>query len=88
MPTDPSLFSELEPSAARALAQVIDSDEATDPGWLIWQLDIEPELASELAGQIDQDCPFTPLNARALQRGRRFSPALAKAIVEAIKARG
>ena len=47
MPTDPSKFRSMRPSAAHALAEIIDNvDEAADTAALVWKCDFEIELAS------------------------------------------
>jgi hypothetical protein len=85
MPTDPTKFEGLRPSATRALAEIIDNvDEAADPGALVWKCDFEIELASAIAWQIEEG----PGDAAEL--GELGLPAtLAKSIAEAInKSRG
>ena len=86
MPTDPTKFKGLSPSAARALAKMIDNiDDPPDPALLMWHGldDLEGDLASMLAMMIMDD---NPLSARALQRSG-MPAAAAKAFVEAVKAR-
>ena len=83
MPTDPSRFTGMERSAARALAKMIDSiDDPTDPGLLVSH-GLGDDLANKLAMMIDDSIP---LSARELQRSG-LSAVAAKAFVEAVKAR-
>ena len=55
MPTDPTKFRGMRPSAAHALAEIIDNvDEASDTGALVGKCDFEIELASAIAWQIEE----------------------------------
>jgi hypothetical protein len=80
MPTDPTKFKGLQPSAARALAEIIDNvDEAADPVALVWECDFEIELANAIAWQIDEG-PADAVKLRKLG----LPATLAKSIAEAI----
>jgi hypothetical protein len=55
MPTDPTKFESLRPSAARVLAEIIDNvDDAADPAALMRNCDFEVHVANAIAGQIDE----------------------------------
>jgi hypothetical protein len=84
-PTDPTKFEGLRPSAARALAEIIDNvDEAADPGALMGNCDFEIELANAIAWQIEDG-----LGDAAELRTLGLPASLAKSIAEAInKSRG
>ena len=85
MPTDPTKFRGMRPSAAHALAEIIDNvDEAADTGALVGKCDFEVELASAIAWQIEEG----PGDAAEL-RELGLPATLAKSIAEAInKSRG
>src|SRR5882724_11130740 len=84
-PTDPTKFKGLRPSAARALAEIIDNvDEAADPGALMGNCDFEIELANAIAWQIEDG-----LGDAAELRTLGLPAPLAKSIADAInKSRG
>ena len=80
MSTDPKKFEGLPPSAALALAEIIDNvDEAVDPAALAWKCDFDIELANAIAWQIDEG-PGDALELRELG----LPATLAKSIEEAI----
>ena len=85
MPTDPTKFRGMRPSAAQALAEIIDDvEEAADKRALVWKCDFGIELASVIAWQIDEG----PGDATEL-RWLGLRATLAKSIAEAInKSRG
>jgi hypothetical protein len=85
MPTDPTKFRGMRPSAAHALAEIIDNvDEAADTGALVGKCGFEIELASAIAWQIEEG----PGDAAEL-RELGLPATLAKSIAEAInKSRG
>jgi hypothetical protein len=79
-PTDPTKFKGLRPSAARALAEIIDNvDEAADPGALMGNCGFEIKLANVIAWQIEDG-----LGDAAELRTLGLPATLAKSIAEAI----